>query len=101
MTRSYPLGFFLALALVSGCATRSGSDSTARSIGVGARPVRGAEVLFDGSRKMLDAKWTYWQGPRFASALPIKWKIVEDPVDAGTVLMTDDPASAGGKYGTA
>ncbi|HAM72842.1 MAG TPA: DUF1080 domain-containing protein [Verrucomicrobiales bacterium] len=70
-------------------------------VGVGARPIRGAEVYFDGSRKMLDSKWTYWQGPGFKSSLPIKWKIVEDPVDKGTVLMTDDPVAAGGKYGTA
>ncbi len=69
--------------------------------GVGAKPVEGAEVIFDGSRGMLDEKWTYWQGPRFGSALPIKWKIVDDPVDEGTVLMTDDPAAAGGKYGAA
>ena len=53
-------------------------------VGVGAKPIEGAEVLLDGSRKMLDAKWTYWQGPRFASSMPIKWKIVEDPVDPGT-----------------
>lgn len=58
-------------------------------------------MLFDGTREMLDQKWTYWQGPGFASSLPIKWKIVADPVDSGTVLMTDDPAAAGGKYGTA
>jgi hypothetical protein len=50
---------------------------------------------------MLDEKWTYWQGPRFGSSLPIKWKIVEDPVDKGTVLMSDDPAAAGGLYGAA
>jgi hypothetical protein len=72
-----------------------------KHIGVGAKPIRGAEVIIDGSRKMLDDKWTYWQGPRFASSLPIKWKIVDDPVDKGTVLMTDDPVAAGGKYGTA
>ena len=70
-------------------------------VGVGAKPIEGAEVLFDGSREMLDAKWTYWEGPRFSSSLPIKWKIVDDPVDEGTVMMTDDPAAAGGKYGTA
>lgn len=70
-------------------------------VGLGARPVPGAEVIIDGSRAMLDEKWTYWQGPRFGSALPIKWKIVNDPVDTGTVLMTDDPAAAGGKYGAA
>jgi hypothetical protein len=78
-----------------------GSVFSAENIGVGAKPVEGAEVIFDGSREMLDAKWIYWEGPRFASAMPIKWKIVEDPVDEGTVLMTDDPAAAGGKYGSA
>jgi uncharacterized protein (TIGR03067 family) len=62
-------------------------------VGVGAKPLDGAEVIFDGSRAMLDERWTYWQGPRFGSALPIKWKIVEDPVDrGGTVLQSDDPA---------
>ncbi len=68
---------------------------------VGDKPIPGAELIFDGSREMLDAKWTYWQGPAFASSLPIKWKIVPDPVDQGAVLMTDDPATAKGKYGTA
>jgi hypothetical protein len=70
-------------------------------VGLGAKPVEGAEVIFDGSRKMLDEKWTYWKGPRFSSSLPIKWKIVDDPLDKGTVLQTDDPVAAGGKYGTA
>jgi hypothetical protein len=69
---------------------------------VGAAPVAGAEVIIDGSRAMLDEKWTYWQGPAFKSALPIKWKIVEDPLaDGKTVVMTDDPVAAGGKYGSA
>ena len=70
-------------------------------VGVGAEPIEGAEVIFDGTREMLDEKWTYWEGPRFSSSLPIKWKIIDDPVDKGTVVMTDDPAAAGGKYGTA
>ncbi|MEK7952753.1 3-keto-disaccharide hydrolase [Luteolibacter soli] len=77
------------------------ASSLHAGVGVGAKPVEGAEVVFDGSREMLDAKWTYWQGPRFASSLPIKWKIVDDPVDKGTVVMSDDPAAAGGLYGTA
>jgi len=72
-----------------------------QSIGVGAKPVAGAEMILDGTRQMLDEKWTYWEGPRFASSLPIKWKIVDDPVDGGTVIQTDDPAAAGGKYGAA
>jgi len=73
----------------------------AAETGVGAAPIADAEIIFDGSRTMLDEKWTYWQGPRFSSSLPIKWQIVPDPVDTGTVLMTDDPVAAGGKYGAA
>jgi len=72
-----------------------------KNIGVDAKPEAGAEVIFDGTREMLDARWTYWQGPRFGSSLPIKWNIVDDPVDKGTVVMTEDPAAAGGKYGAA
>lgn len=86
----------VAAAVLLGLATTAVAD-----VGVGARPIRGAEVILDGSRKMLDDKWTYWEGPGFASSLPIKWKIVEDPVDHGTAVMTDDPAAAGGKYGAA
>jgi hypothetical protein len=74
---------------------------SAAETGVGAAPVAGAEVILDGTRQMLDDKWTYWEGPGFASSLPIKWKMVADPVDQGTVVMTDDPAAAGGKYGSA
>ena len=71
-------------------------------VGVGTGPVSGAEVLIDGTKKTLDEKWTYWEGPRFGSSLPIKWPIVDDPVDKGaTVVKTDDPAAAGGKYGAA
>ena len=77
------------------------SLNTVAEVGVGAKPLPGAEVLIDGTRETLDEKWTYWQGPRFASSLPIKWKIVEDPVDGGTCLMTDDRAADGGKYGAA
>ena len=28
-------------------------------VGVGAKPIAGAEMLLDGSREMLDEKWTY------------------------------------------
>jgi hypothetical protein len=77
-------------------------DSPSRAeVGVGAKPIERAKVIFDGTRKMLDQNWTYWKGPRFSSSLPIKWKIVSDPLDKGTVVMTDDPAATGGKYGTA
>jgi hypothetical protein len=73
----------------------------AEKLGVGLSAPKDAEVLIDGSRALLDEKWTYWEGPRFASSLPIKWKIVDDPVDEGTVLMTHDPAADGGLYGAA
>lgn len=72
-----------------------------KNIGLGAKPIEGAEMILDGTRALLDEKWTYWQGPRFASALPIKWQIVADPVDGGTCVMTDDRAADGGKYGAA
>jgi 3-keto-disaccharide hydrolase len=71
------------------------------AVGVGAAPIPGAEVILDGSRKMLDDKWTYWKGPRFASSLPIKWQVVDDPVDGGHAISSYDPAAAGGKYGAA
>jgi len=80
---------------------RNTLSSTAGEIGVGAAPPPEAEVLIDGSRKLLDEKWTYWEGPRFASSLPIKWEIVDDPVDRGTVIASTDPAGNGGKYGAA
>lgn len=72
-----------------------------KNIGVGAAPTKKASVYFDGSREMLDAKWTYWDGPRLAAELPIKWQIVADPVDGGTAMSSNDPAGAGGKYGAA
>jgi hypothetical protein len=98
--KTHPLNVCLlasALVLTAGCSTTAAN----KNIGVGAKPVRGAEVIIDGSRARLDEKWTYWKGPRFASSLPIKWQIVPDPVDAGTCLMTDDRAADGGKYGAA
>lgn len=93
MTRLTVIAFFAAVL--------SALSSVSADVGVGAKPLPGAEVIIDGSRKMLDEKWTYWEGPRFSSSMPIKWQIVDDPVDEGTVVMTDDPAAAGGKYGTA
>ena len=94
-----PTLFLLAALLTSPAAPLHAIDRI--DIGVGAKPVDGAEIIIDGSRKMLDEKWTYWEGPRFSSSLPIKWKIADDPVDNGTVVQTDDPAAKGGKYGTA
>jgi len=70
-------------------------------IGVGAPPENNAELIFDGSSEMLHDKWTYWEGPRLSATLPIKWELVDDPVNEGLVLNSNDPAAAGGKYGSA
>lgn len=75
--------------------------SCSKQIGVGAAPLNGAEVLFDGTKESLDLNWEYWEGPRFSTEMPIKWKIVKDPVDKGTAVSSNDPAAAGGKYGSA
>lgn len=77
------------------------SCSEPQTVGVGAKAPKTAELIFDGSREMLDEKWTYWEGPRFAAELPIKWKIINDPVDKGTAMDSNDPSAVGGKYGTA
>lgn len=70
-------------------------------VGVGAKAPKRATVYFDGSRQLLDKNWTYWKGPRLAATLPIKWAIVADPTGRGTAMTSNDPASAGGKYGAA
>lgn len=69
--------------------------------GVGTEPIKGAKVYLDGSRKMLDKHWEYWEGPRFSSEMPIKWSSANDPVSGGDVISSNDPAGAGGKYGAA
>lgn len=77
------------------------TNAAEKNIGVGAKAIPGAETIIDGTRETLDAKWIYWEGPGFKSSMPIKWKIVNDPVDGGQALMTDDRAADGGKYGAA
>lgn len=69
--------------------------------GVGVNPPSDAIVLFDGSGESLHENWTYWEGPRLAAELPIKWEIVEDPKGPGTAVNTNDPAAANGLYGAA
>jgi len=76
-------------------------SSLAADVGVGTKPPAISDILIDGTRTTLDDKWIYWEGPGYKSTLPIKWKIVEDPVDKGTVVMTDDRVAEGGQYGTA
>jgi len=92
---------FLVTVLLAVLTTPLLATAADRNIGVGAKLVSGAEVIIDGSRSMLDQKWTYWEGPGFKSSLPIKWQIVDAPVDKGTAVMSDDRAADGGKYGAA
>ena len=68
------------------------------AVGVGAAPLAGAETIIDGTREQMDEKWTYWKGPRFASSLPIKWPIVADPVDDGTVIMSHGRSTPEGRH---
>jgi hypothetical protein len=70
-------------------------------VGVGTKPPKDAQVYFDGTEKMLHEKWTYWEGPRLAASLPIKWKVEKDPAGKGMALNSNDPSAAGGKYGAA
>jgi len=70
-------------------------------VGVSTPPPADAQVLFDGSKQLLHTNWTYWDGPRLSAELPIKWEIEDDPVDGGTVMNSNDPAAAGGIYGSA
>jgi hypothetical protein len=87
---------FLVLMILTGMFSASYSQ-----VGVGVKVPDGAEILFDGSRESLHENWTYWEGPRLAAEMPIKWKIVDDPVDEGSAMNSNDPAAAGGKYGSA
>ncbi len=77
------------------------SQSLKAQIGVGAKAPKAAEVYMDGSRAMLEKKWKYWEGPGFEATYPIKWTVVADPVNKGTVINGNDPTAAGGKYGSA
>jgi len=74
---------------------------TGENMGVGAKAPAGGEVLFDGSRESLQENWIYWEGPRFSAEMPISWEIVNDPVDDGTAMNSNDPAAEGGHYGSA
>lgn len=98
MNPSLTAAWICGLGLVLASTPAFGAD---KHIGVGAKPEKGAQVLLDGTRKTLDEKWIYWEGPGFKSSMPIKWQVVPDPVDGGTAIMTDDRAADGGKFGAA
>lgn len=94
-----PAHLLLCLLLIAGSVAMMPTVNEA--VGVGTKPPKGADLLFDGTRQSLDQNWTYWNGPRLSATLPIKWFLVNDPVDKGHALNTNDPAAAGGKYGAA
>ena len=81
--------------------SKTEEEASRNDVGVGVSAPESAEIFFDGSREMLDEKWTYWEGPRLKASLPIKWEIQDDPVDDGTIMNSNDPAAAGGLYGAA
>jgi hypothetical protein len=64
-------------------------------LGVGAKAPSGAEVLMDGTKTMLEKKWTYWKGPGYKAGPIMKWKVVADPVDKGTVINGKDATDVG------
>jgi hypothetical protein len=68
---------------------------------LGTPPPPGAKLYLDGSKASLDQNWTYWEGPRLSTTLPIKWPEAVDPVTGGKAISSNDPAGAGGKYGAA
>lgn len=99
MSRINIRSLVMVLSFISLGLTLSSCDE--QEVGVGAKVPAGGELLFDGSQELLDKNWTYWEGPGFAVELPVKWEIVKDPVDEGTAVNSNDPASAGGRYGSA
>jgi len=92
---------FFPLFLIGFCLSFFCQQNLIGQVGVGAEVPSDADLILDGTRKMLNEKWTYWEGPRFSSQFPVKWKIVKDPVGSGTVVNSNDPAAAGGLYGAA
>jgi len=100
-TRSFILVFSVLCLIQIAMFAQVGNNQQKELLDVGAKPPENATVLFDGTREMLDEKWTYWEGPRLAATLPLKWFLVKDPSGMGNVLNSNDPTAAGGKYGTA
>ncbi len=100
MTTQSPMKATIGILFLSTLIISCSSDQK-KDVGVGAKAPADATMLFDGTRSMLDENWTYWDGPRLKAELPIKWEIQKDPMGEGTVLNSNDPASAGGLYGAA
>lgn len=58
---------------------------------VGAQAPKGADILFDGTRKSIEEKWEMWPKPD----MPITWSVVESPTGGDKVLMTNGGKSWG------
>jgi len=63
-----------------------------KSKDVGAKVPDGADLLFDGTQKSIDANWEMW--PK--ADMEITWKLVDNPNGDGKVLQTD----GGKRWGT-
>ena len=57
----------------------------------GAKAPEGADILFDGTQKSIDANWVMW--PK--KDMKITWSLVKSPTDDGKVLMTNGGKSWG------
>jgi hypothetical protein len=90
----------LILLLGLSCSTQA-QEKVANNVDVGATAPEEAITLFDGTEALFRTQWAYWEGPRLAAEMPVKWPLVPDPVDHGMVMNSNDPAAAGGLYGAA
>ena len=70
-------------------------------VGVGTEAPEGAHVLFDGTRASLDENWEYWEGPCFASSMPIKWNVVRNQFDDGKGMAMSSKEPYSSTYGQA
>ncbi|MBN1818632.1 MAG: hypothetical protein JW828_14820, partial [Sedimentisphaerales bacterium] len=59
--------------------------SPSKNVGLGVPPPDGADILIDGSRELLDVKWTYWEGPRLHTNHTIQkvWGGPNSGIDGG------------------
>ena len=62
-----------------------------KSKDVGAAAPTDVDVLFDGTRKSIEANWQMWP----EADMPVTWAIVDNPNGEGKVLMTDGGKSWG------
>jgi hypothetical protein len=67
-------------------------DYPPRRLDIGAPPIYGSVVLFDGQRSTFDVTWEHWMGTyrknNNLGPTPVVWLFVKDPVDTGMTMQT-------------